>query len=121
VACRFHELVVDCAEPARLAAFWAAVLGYVDVTSPGETGVEIARAPGSEPSLIFVPVPQSKTLKNRLHIDLRPEGTDQPTELRRLLALGARQVDVGQDPEVSWIVLADPEDNEFCLLRRPAD
>jgi phospholipase/lecithinase/hemolysin len=64
-----------------------------------------------------VPVPESKTLKNRLHIDVNATGTDQQHELERLLALGARRVDVGQTPDVSWIVLADPEGNEFCLLR----
>ena len=64
------------------------------------------------------PVPEGKTVKNRMHIDVNPTETDQSNELRRLLRLGARRVDVGQNQEVSWIVLADVEDNEFCLLRR---
>jgi hypothetical protein len=70
------------------------------------------------PGLVFVPVPEGKSVKNRLHIDLAPpEDGDQAAEVRRLEALGARQVDVGQDRDkVSWVVLADPEGNEFCVL-----
>jgi hypothetical protein len=67
---------------------------------------------------VFVPVPEDKAVKNRIHIDVNPTETDQSNELRRLLRLGARRVDVGQSQDVSWIVLADVEDNEFCLLRR---
>jgi hypothetical protein len=66
-------------------------------------------------------VPEPKTRKNRVHIDVNAAGHDQAAELKRLLALGARRVDVGQRPDVTWIVLADPEDNEFCLLRRQVD
>jgi hypothetical protein len=65
-----------------------------------------------------IPVPEHKTIKNRLHIDLRADGTSTQQELERLLALGARQTDVGQGPDVSWVVPADPEGNEFCLLGR---
>ncbi|MDQ6674829.1 MAG: VOC family protein [Chloroflexota bacterium] len=117
---KISQLVIDCADPARLAEFWARVLGYTVVSAdPGE--VEIADAAGSGPVLLFVPVPEPKTVKNRLHIDVRPTDSDQQTELERLVSLGAQPVDVGQAPEVSWIVLADPEENEFCLLRNPAE
>jgi hypothetical protein len=67
------------------------------------------------PGLCFVPVPEGKTLKNRLHIDLDPD--DRDAEVERLLALGARRADVGQGDDVTWVVLADPEGNEFCVLR----
>jgi hypothetical protein len=70
------------------------------------TGVDVVR------------VPESKTVKNRLHFDLRADGSTTAAELQRLLELGARRVDVGQGLDVSWVVLADPEDNEFCLLSR---
>lgn len=63
-------------------------------------------------------VPEGKSIKNRLHLDLRTDGSSTEDELQRLLDLGARRVDVGQGPEVSWVVLADPEGNEFCLLSR---
>jgi hypothetical protein len=67
-----------------------------------------------------VPVPEKKTVKNRLHIDVNPSGCEQAQELRRLLDLGAREIDVGQT-DVPWVVLADPEGNEFCLLARRVD
>ena len=71
-----------------------------------------------EPGLLFLRVPEDKAVKNRLHLDLRPQdGSDQAAELERLLAMGARRVDVGQGSDVTWVVLADPEGNEFCLLR----
>jgi hypothetical protein len=65
-----------------------------------------------------VKVPEKKTVKNRLHLDLRADGNSTEDELARLLALGARRADVGQGPDVTWVVLTDPEGNEFCLLRR---
>jgi hypothetical protein len=117
---RFSELVIDCRDPNRVAEFWAAVLGY-EVTDRGPQGeVEIGPRAGSHqaPTLVFVGVPEDKAVKNRIHIDVNPTETDQSNELRRLLRLGARRVDVGQGQDVSWIVLADVEDNEFCLLRR---
>ena len=115
---RFTQLVIDCAHPARVAEFWARVLDY-EVIDRGPKGeVEIGGRISGAPTLVFVPVPEAKTLKNRVHIDVNPTGADQKAELERLLALGARRVDVGQTSEVSWVVLADPEGNEFCLLRR---
>ena len=118
---RFTELVIDCADPGRVADFWARVLDY-DVIDRGPEGeVEIAGKLSGAPTLVFVPVPEPKTVKNRVHIDVNPTATDHETELERLLALGAQRVDVGQTAEVSWVVLADPEGNEFCLLRRQVD
>jgi hypothetical protein len=122
---KFTELAVDCADPGGLARFWCAVLGY-QVRSEEDGFVTIGPAvapdrPGPvPPSLTFAPVPEAKTVKNRLHIDVNPTDRDQDAEVRRLLDLGARRVDVGQG-EVSWVVLADPEGNEFCVLatRRP--
>ena len=112
---KFTELVIDCADTARVAEFWAAVLGYA-VLDREQDVIEIGRA-GEYPTLVFAPVPEGKTVKNRVHIDVNAVGTDQATELERLLRLGARRIDVGQG-DVSWIVLAYPEGNEFCLLRR---
>jgi predicted enzyme related to lactoylglutathione lyase len=121
---RFTELVVDCHEPRRLAEFWSAVLGYT-VTDDREDMVEIAayeltaegaRQAAVPPSLLFIQVPESKTVKNRLHIDVSPIDATQEEEVERLIALGARHVDIGQGQQ-SWVVLADPEGNEFCVLR----
>jgi predicted enzyme related to lactoylglutathione lyase len=119
MASTFTELIVDAAEPRRLAEFWCAVLGW-HVTEDDDEGVEIAAADGSLPAIVFVPVPEPKTVKNRVHIDVNPTGCDQAEEVERVLALGARRVDIGQG-EQSWVVLADPEGNEFCILRRRVD
>jgi catechol 2,3-dioxygenase-like lactoylglutathione lyase family enzyme len=120
VACRFTELVIDCRDPEALAAFWAAVLGY-RVLSREEGAVEIgpeAGFGGAAPTLVFGPVPDPTPGKARLHIDLSATDRDQEDELARLLELGATPSDVGQTGEESWHVLADPEGNVFCLLRR---
>ena len=112
MASRWEQLVVDCADPARLARWWAEALGYQIVhEAPDE--VEIRRHPDEMPGVLFTPVPEAKTVKNRLHIDLRPD--DQEAELERLVNMGARPVDIGQKA-VGWVVLADPEGNEFCVL-----
>ena len=76
---------------------------------------EGSAADGVAPDLLFLRVPEAKAVKNRLHLDLRPE--DQPAEVARLEGLGARRADVGQGAEVSWVVMADPDGNEFCVLR----
>ena len=110
------QLAVDAIDPAAQARWWREVLGgTVDDADPEE----IALLPGSGlPEILFLRVPETKSVKNRLHLDVRPaDGSDQRAELRRLLDLGARRVDVGQGPDVPWVVLADPEGNEFCLLR----
>ena len=116
---KFTELVIDAAEPETLAAFWSAVLGW-EPTGRYEGAVEIAGPVGSGAALTFVPVPQAKLSKNRLHIDVNPVGCDQAQEVSRLLGLGARRIDVGQG-ERSWVVLADPEGNEFCVLAERVD
>jgi predicted enzyme related to lactoylglutathione lyase len=117
---RFTELIIDAADPHAIAEFWSAVLGWtVTVDEHGEY-VEIADPSGALPTIVFVPVDEAKTVKNRVHIDVNPVGSDQDEELARLLALGATHVDVGQG-EQTWVVLADPEGNEFCLLRTRHD
>jgi catechol 2,3-dioxygenase-like lactoylglutathione lyase family enzyme len=114
---RFTELIVDCADPERLASFWCEVLGW-QVTERGDNGeIEISGDGPPELKLLFIRVPEPKTVKNRLHIDVNPVGADQHEELQRLLKLGARPADVGQGQQ-AWVVLADPEGNEFCLLHR---
>ena len=119
MASRFTELVVDCADPRRLAEFWTAALGW-QPTGRYQEAIEIAGPPGSGPSLVFIPVPEAKAVKNRLHIDVNPVGCEQEQEVERLLGLGARRIDIGQG-EPSWVVLADPEGNEFCVLRARVD
>jgi hypothetical protein len=120
MSCRFTELIIDAEDPHALAAFWQQVLAY-DERDRGDDIVEIAGPPGTGPSLVFLRVPERKSLKNRLHIDVNATDRDQPAELERLLSLGARRVDIGQGDDVSWHVLADPEGNEFCLLASRVD
>jgi Glyoxalase-like domain len=128
VASRLTELAIDCADPQGLARFWCSVLDY-EVQDEDDGVVTIAsplvpegrNGPGPvPPALTFAQVPEGKTGKNRLHLDVNPTDRDQDEEVRRLLDLGARHADVGQG-DVSWVVLADPEGNEFCVLagRRP--
>ncbi|MFF0200480.1 VOC family protein [Streptomyces sp. NPDC005017] len=109
----WEQVVVDAADPVALGRWWTAALGWV-VLNDSAREYEIRPAPDRVPGLIFVPVPEAKAGKNRLHLDLRPD--DQAAEVARLLALGARRADVGQG-EQPWVVLADPEGNEFCVLR----
>jgi predicted enzyme related to lactoylglutathione lyase len=112
MANRWEQIVVDAEDPARLARWWAEALGYQIVhEAPDE--VEIRRHPDELPGLLFTVAPDTKTVKNRLHLDLRPE--DQEAEVERLVDMGARPADIGQG-DVSWVVLADPEGNEFCVL-----
>jgi hypothetical protein len=112
-------IAIDAHDPSLVARFWAAALGWEVVESSPEL-VGIA-PPGGGPGIDVIAVPEPKTVKNRLHLDLRADGSTQAAEVERLLALGARRADVGQGPDVSWVVLADPEGNEFCLLRRTVE
>jgi catechol 2,3-dioxygenase-like lactoylglutathione lyase family enzyme len=124
---RLTEIVVDCPDPVAQAAFWTAALGY-HVVHGDATQVEIApwereppdlaeqvRQAPTVPTLVFVVVPEGKTVKNRLHLDIRPVASTYEAEVERLIGLGARRADIGQQ-DVPWVVLADPEGNEFCVL-----
>ena len=111
-------LDIDSRDPGSLASFWQEALGW---RRTHDTDDEVVLEPpegspqdGVAPDLLFLRVPEDKAGKNRLHLDLRPD--DQDAEVERLLGLGATRVDLGQG-DVSWVVLADPEGNEFCVLR----
>ena len=108
---------MDAHDPVALAEWWGRVLECpVQVDEEDDGVVAYLRPADSVREIVFVPVTEPKTVKNRLHIDLSPHGCDQATELERLLSLGAKQIDIGQG-EQTWHVLADPEGNELCLLR----
>jgi catechol 2,3-dioxygenase-like lactoylglutathione lyase family enzyme len=116
---RIQCLCIDTADPARLAAFWQAALGW---RRTFEQDNEVVLEPpdgspedGVVPDLLFLRVPEEKAGKNRLHLDLRP--ADQAAEVARLERLGASRTYVGQGSEVSWVVMADPDGNEFCVLK----
>jgi hypothetical protein len=124
MASKFTELEIDCADPAGLARFWCAVLGYEvqgdsdDVISIGSPALPEGkqRLGPVPPVLTFARVPEGKAVKNRLHLDVNPTDREQDDEVSRLLDLGARRASVGQTGEETWVVLADPEGNEFCVL-----
>jgi len=124
---RWYTVVVDCIDVAAQARWWQQVLGW---TVAYEAADEVVLVPphafttGKDlppeergQGLVFVPVPEGKQLKNRLHIDLAPRADDdQAAEVAKLEAMGAKRVDVGQGPDATWVVLVDPEGNEFCVL-----
>lgn len=128
MASKFTELAIDCADPRGLARFWCSVLDYeIHDVDESDGAVTIGPSPSGEdapgpvpPVLTFARVPEGKTVKNRLHVDVNPTDREQDEEVRRLIDLGARHADVGQGDH-SWVVLVDPEGNEFCVLssRRP--
>ncbi|MEO8898640.1 MAG: VOC family protein [Candidatus Dormibacter sp.] len=124
---RITEVIIDCHDLDRAADFWCAVLGY-QRGKGGEGWLSIAawasgegpsddelRAGAVPPFLAFVVVPEEKALKNRVHVDVTPTDCSQGEEVERLIALGARRVDIGQG-DVPWVVMADPEGNEFCVM-----
>ncbi len=112
MALQWEQMTVDARDPSALGRWWAEALKWVVVNDDAEE-FEIRPAPERTPGLLFVPVPEAKAGKNRWHPDFVPE--DQQVEVERLLTLGARRADVSQG-EQTWVVLADPEGNEFCVL-----
>ncbi|MGP8159964.1 MAG: VOC family protein [Candidatus Dormibacteria bacterium] len=109
---RWQCLVIDCRDPERVGRFWSAALGRpLQVDEDGDRWLELGEG---SPDILFLQVPEGKVVKNRLHLDFRPD--DQRREVARLIGLGAREKDIGQG-QVTWVVMADPEDNEFCVLR----
>jgi hypothetical protein len=114
---RIAAIAIDAVQPQVVADFWCGVLGWQVVEEDGGV-LTIAPADGSWPTIDVTPVPEGKSVKNRLHLDLRADGLPTGDELSRLLDLGARRADVGQGADATWVVLADPEGNEFCLLLR---
>ena len=115
-------ITVDAQDPLALAQFWAEALGWKIGEDVNDIEVWIERELGDPnktgfPDILFLKVPDSKVVKNRLHLDLRPD--DQDAEVARLEKLGAKKIEIGQstDPDTTWVVMADPEGNEFCILR----
>ena len=113
---RLHHIVIDAHDLPGLARFWAQVLGW-KVLSEREREVVIGTNENAPVGMCFMPVSDRKTVKNRVHLDLTSSAQDRGQEIERLLALGARRVEIGQTGAESWTVLADPEGNEFCVIR----
>ncbi|MGH3306077.1 MAG: VOC family protein [Nocardioides sp.] len=114
---RMHHIVIDAHDLPALAEFWAEALDWT-VLSTQEREVVVGPSVNASLGLCFMPAGATmKTVKNRVHLDLTTTADDRDDEIERLLGLGARRVDVGQTGEESWDVLADPEGNEFCVVR----
>jgi len=114
-----HNIAVDCANPVRLADFWAATLGWPKEEWNNDEGAAV-HDPGVRGSrLLFMPVPEGKVVKNRLHLDLKVHDSTMEEEVERLVALGARVVDrvdlTSGTWTGKWTVIQDPEGNEFCI------
>lgn len=113
---RLHHTVIDAHDLPGLAQFWTLALGW-KVLSEHEREIVIGTDENAAIGICFMPVTDQKTVKNRVHLDLTTAAQDRDQEIERLLALGARRVDIGQTGAESWTVLADPEGNEFCVIR----
>jgi len=116
---RWQCICIDSTDPVPLGHWWAELLGW-RITHEDDDEVVLEPPAGSpedgvSPDILVGRVPEPKTVKDRLHIDLRPE--DQAAEVARAEALGATRVDIGQGDDETWVVLADPDGNEFCILR----
>jgi predicted enzyme related to lactoylglutathione lyase len=112
VSLTYDEICIDARDATALGTWWSELLGWPrNVDDDGD--VVLQPPPGAGPTWLFLAVPDDKVVKNRIHFDFRPD--DQQAEVERAIALGARHVDIGQGDE-SWVVLADPEGNEFCIL-----
>jgi len=116
VALLWEQVVVEAQDAHGLGRWWADALGWVVVDDQDPILYEIRSTPDQVPGILFLGTGGEKRSKNRLHLDFRPD--DQQAEVDRLVGLGAQRVDVGQG-EVPWVVLADPEGNEFCVLGGP--
>ena len=119
MALSIETLTWDCRTPEAIATFWASVLGY-DLVDIDDEGAEIRDPERKDVPILFLVVPEGKSVKNRLHLDLRPE-TSMVEEKERVLALGAREFRYVAEGGSYWTVMLDPEGNEFCILRGPED
>jgi predicted enzyme related to lactoylglutathione lyase len=113
---RLHHIVIDAHDLPMLARFWTQALGW-KVLSEREHEIVIGTDENAPVGICFMPVTDQKIVKNRVHLDITTEAQDRDREIDRLLGLGAHRVDVGQTGKESWTVLADPEGNEFCVIR----
>jgi predicted enzyme related to lactoylglutathione lyase len=113
---RLHHVVVDAHDLPALARFWTQALGW-KVLSERENEIVIGADENASVGMCFMPVTDPKTVKNRMHLDLTSSAADRDQEIGRVLALGARRVDIGQTGAESWTVLADPKANAFCVAR----
>src|SRR6187399_3164244 len=112
---KIGNITFDCENPPRVAEFWAAALGY-EIKDANDYFAEVAAPSGALPNLLFITVPESRTVKNRVHVDLGSD--DREAEVARLVGLGATRGDTHTIYGITWTVLQDPEGNELCVGQR---
>jgi hypothetical protein len=112
---RIQGVAIAAVDPRALGRWWSEAVGWPVRFEEGDDFIVVSPEGSDQSDLVFLKVPDVKVVKNRLHLDLMPD--DQDAEVARFEALGATRADIGQGPDVSWVVLADPEGNEFCILR----
>src|SRR5436190_23103742 len=124
MACSLRNVTVDCTDARSLARFWADVLGW-NVYHDDDPEVLVAPSfppPGPGPTMLFIPVPEPRTVKNRVHVDLQPSDRTRDEEVERLIELGATVVEDHREPDgTGWVWMADPEGNDLCLERSAAE
>ncbi|WP_433089591.1 VOC family protein [Dactylosporangium sp. CA-052675] len=122
---RIRHITIDCADPYRLSLFWSAVTGYQEAPNDPNLPTHdqaLILAPDGSAGLLFIRVPEPKSVKNRIHFDVQPLDASRDEEVERVLALGASQVDDFRRPDgTGWVTVADPEGNEFCIERSAAE
>ena len=124
MASSFRNITLDCSDARALATFWGAVLGW-HVYTDDDPEVLVAESyppTGPGPSMLFIPVPEARTVKNRVHLDIQPRDCTRDAEVDRLVGLGATVVEDHRNPDgTGWVWLADPEGNDFCVERSAAE
>ena len=113
-----ETITIDCVDPELVSRFWIDLLGY-EVVPNHTNSIQTGHPSNRGPRMLFTPAGEAKREKNRIHFDLRPENQSESVE--RALALGAHISEIGQTGEESWVVLRDPEGNEFCILQSLTD
>jgi predicted enzyme related to lactoylglutathione lyase len=129
VSVRIQAITVDCHDPERVGRFWAEAFGWQDdpenPNAPGDPEWLLVSSDGAH--VLFQPVPEPKTVKNRIHLDLQPEDSTRDETVDRLIGLGAtlvgdhRTTDPSGTDGTGWVTLADIEGNEFCVVRSTAE
>jgi predicted enzyme related to lactoylglutathione lyase len=117
-----RTITIDCADPQVVGRFWETLLGWPLELDPEDSTSFLLQNPARGPDLLFQPVPEPKRVKNRVHLDLGPTERTRDEEVERLRSAGATVVGDHRKPDgTGWVVMADPEGNEFCIVRSDAE
>jgi len=122
MAMRVNNMTFDCGDARKLAEFWAAMTGWIVFYDDDPEVMVAPHFPNEDPTLLFIPVPEGKAAKNRLHLDLQPTDRTRDEAVAQALSLGATLIgDFRKEDGSGWVTLGDPEGNEFCIERSPSE